>query len=53
MALPGVTDGQQSPKPAGRAFTMLDLLPEANSLSQIALALRAWDGFLSYQLVRR
>ena len=38
---------------AGRAFTMLDLLPNANSLSQTKTALRAWYGCLSYQLVGR
>jgi uncharacterized SAM-binding protein YcdF (DUF218 family) len=38
---------------AGRAFTMLDLLPTANSLSQTETALRAWYGCLSYQLVGR
>ena len=38
---------------AGRACTILDLLPEANSLRQTALALREWYGFLLYQLVGR
>ena len=38
---------------AGRAFTILDLLPDADSLSKTETALRAWYGFLSYQLVGR
>jgi len=37
----------------GRAFTILDLLPTASSLSQTETALRAWYGFLYYQLVGR
>jgi uncharacterized SAM-binding protein YcdF (DUF218 family) len=36
---------------AGRAFTMLDLLPDAGSLGQTAIALREWYGFLYDQLV--
>ena len=36
---------------AGRVFTILDLLPEADSLRQTELALREWYGFLYYQLV--
>jgi len=37
----------------GRACTLLDLLPDANSLSQTAIALREWYGWLFYQLVGR
>jgi len=37
----------------GRACTLLDLMPTAGSLSQTATALRAWYGWLFYQLVRR
>jgi uncharacterized SAM-binding protein YcdF (DUF218 family) len=37
--------------PAGRAFTILDLLPEADRLSKTELALREWYGFLYYQVV--
>ena len=35
----------------GRAFTMLDLLPDADSLRKTETALREWYGFLFYQLV--
>ena len=38
---------------AGRACTLLDLLPDAHTLRQTALALREWYGFLLYQLVER
>ena len=38
---------------AGRAFTILDLLPTADSLSKTETALREWYGFLYYQLVGR
>lgn len=37
--------------PAGRAFTILDLLPEADRLSKTELALREWYGCLYYRLV--
>ena len=37
----------------GRAFTMLDLLPDADSLRKTEIALREWYGFLFYQLVGR
>ena len=37
----------------GRAFTILDLLPNAGSLSQTETALREWYGWLFYQLVGR
>jgi len=37
----------------GRACTMLDLLPEADSLSKTATALREWYGWLFYHLVGR
>jgi uncharacterized SAM-binding protein YcdF (DUF218 family) len=37
----------------GRAFTMLDLLPDADSLRKTETALREWYGWLFYQLVRR
>jgi len=37
----------------GRAFTILDLLPTADSLSKTETALREWYGCLFYQLVRR
>ena len=36
---------------AGRALTVLDLLPEADSLQRTELALREWYGFLYYRLV--
>ena len=38
---------------AGRAFTVLDLLPDADSLRKTETALREWYGFLFYQLVGR
>ena len=38
---------------AGRACTILDLLPDANSLRKTETALREWYGFLFYQLVGR
>ena len=37
----------------GRAFTILDLLPTADSLSKTEIALREWYGCLYYQLVGR
>jgi len=37
----------------GRAFTILDLLPTASSLSQTEIALRELYGFLFSQLVGR
>jgi hypothetical protein len=38
---------------AGRACTMLDLRPDAYYLRQTDTALRAWYGFLFYQLLGR
>lgn len=38
---------------AGRAFTILDLLPDANRLSKTELALHEWYGFFYYQLMWR
>ena len=38
---------------AGRAFTILDLLPTADSLSQTETALHELYGFLFYQVVGR
>jgi len=37
----------------GRAFTILDLLPDADSLRKTEIALRELYGLLFYQLVKR
>lgn len=36
--------------PAGRVFTLLDLLPAAASLAKTEIALREWYGYLYYRL---
>ena len=37
----------------GRTFTMLDLLPNADSLRKTETALREWYGWLFYHMVGR
>jgi hypothetical protein len=46
LGAPSPLDFQVS---VGRAFTMLDLLPNASSLSQTETAMREWYGWLFYR----